>query len=200
MSSKNRMDREEEIRRKRQSEVSKAGRETERWVKDLIESDEEIRTNAIVVLGNQIDNVREIPREEKEKLFVEYVINTGKEEIREKFKIDDDIVIYSKVNKKIVCVISVKKSFRERGGETTYWGLKKRLEGRDFKYICVTPDVDNELFNPKEPNKRKKWRIILTAELDGVFVIKDDIEYEEGNFKVGKKHLINFIKELLKSP
>jgi len=126
-------------------------------------------------------------------LYVDYVIDGE----RFRGKIDDDIVIYSKKKRRIVCVISVKKSFRERGGETAYWGLKKNLEGRDFKYICVTPDVDNELFDPKHPDKKNKWRIILTAELDGIFVIRDDMEYEDGKFKVGREYLINFIRELV---
>jgi len=182
----------EEIQR-RQSEVAKAGRKTEENIKQIIEDDEYIKKNAIIVLGSQINGNKEIPEEEKNKLYVDYIINGNHLEE----KIDDDIIIYSKIKKKIVCVISVKKSFRERGGETAYWGLKKKLENKDFKYICATPDVDNELFNPKNPEKRKKWRNILTAELDGVFVIKDNIEYEDDKFKVGKKYLINFIKDLI---
>jgi len=39
----------------------------------------------------------------------------------------------------------------------------------------------------------------LTAEMDGVFIVKEeqDHEYEEENFKVGRKHLIEFVKTLL---
>jgi len=78
--------------------------------------------------------------------------------------------------------------------------VKKRETAKPFKYILATPDNDQELFKPDNPDKRNKWRSILTAERDGVFVIKENEEWEYGkeeNFKVGKRYLIEFIRSLI---
>lgn len=50
---------------------------------------------------------------------------------------------------------SVKKSFRERGGETAYWMVKKKESNK-----------------PYEPQKRNKWRSILTSEILGKRVLE----------------------------
>jgi len=109
--------------------------------------------------------------------------------------IDNDLIVYSKNKGKIVCVLSVKKSLRERAGQTAYWMMKKKEQRKDFKYIFVTPDVDNELL----PDR--KWRVILASEMDAVFVIGENKAHEkykpDGNFYVGEDKLIDYVKSLL---
>ncbi len=108
---------------------------------------------------------------------------------------DADIVIYDKLREEVVCVISSKKSFRERGAQSAYWSIKK--SDRKFKYILVTPDVDRELFNPAKPDLCGKWRIILENEMDAVFVIDKEPPFRSRDFYVGNEHLKNYIKALL---
>ena len=184
--------------RMRQSYVSKEGTKYENFVIQLLQSDNYIRANAVIGKGTKGENTEKILLEEGISVDTELLkIKYNSNNISRSFLLDNDIVVYSKPKRAIVCVISVKKSFRERGGETAYWMVKKKESNKPYKYILVTPDNDNELFKPHEPQKRNKWRSILTAEMDGVFVVKEgneNIEYEEPFFKVGKRHLIRFVK------
>ncbi len=73
---------------------------------------------------------------------------------------DADIVIYKicpKGNIKIIAIISVKNSFRERGFETTYWKLKLSESPitSNIKVFLATPDKDNEI-SYRAPNGRPK--------------------------------------------
>lgn len=190
-------ERDENIKR-RQSYVSKEGAKYEDFVKQILESDDYIRENALIVKGPKGERSK---KEENFSINLEPLkITYNSNGIKDSFFLDSDLIVYSKKKNAIVCVISVKKSFRERGGETAYWMVKKKESGKVFKYILVTPDNDKELFKPNEPERRNKWRSILTAEMDGVFVVKEkedkDIAYtyEEEFFKVGRKHLIDFIR------
>jgi len=173
---------EKDIRRKRQSEVSKAGKEKEREVIDILYSDKEIRERFNIDIPSKVlkdISLIEIP-------YGSY-----------KTKIDADICIVNKKDNKLVCVISVKKSFRERGGQTAYWALKIREYCKEYRYILATPDVDNELFDLNKPEKKRKWRIILPYECDSVFVYSYEGKvYEEQKFFVGKNYLIEYIKSL----
>jgi len=110
---------------------------------------------------------------------------------------DADVVIYKNCQNddiRIVAIISVKNSFRERGFETTYWKLKL-LESpitSDIKVFLATPDKDNEI-SYKVPKRRpKKMRIILEHELDGLYFLKDNFEKTE---KV--KHFKDIIDDIL---
>jgi len=185
----------------RQSFVSKEGAKYEDFIINILKSDPYINQNAIIIKGEQQEKRDIIVLDEN--TFIDanilkiYYNSNG---ITASFFLDNDIIVYSKRKKAIVCIISVKKSFRERGGETAYWMVKKRETAKPFKYILATPDNDQELFKPDNPDKRNKWRSILTAERDGVFVIKENEEWEYGkeeNFKVGKRYLIEFIRSLI---
>lgn len=103
----------------------------------------------------------------------------------------------TKKDSKLVCVISVKKSFRERGAQTAYWAIKIREANKNYLYILATPDVDKELYNPSNPDNKRKWRVILPYECDAVFVYgyKGRV-YEDEKFFVGDEYLIEYIKKL----
>lgn len=169
----------------RQREVTKAGKRKEDEVIGLLRSVPEIEKNFI------IDRPSKIKKGflKKEELEVPY--NDRKE------KIDADICVVRKADKKLVCVISVKKSFRERGGQTAYWAVKVKQHNKSYKYILVTPDTDQELYNPEKPKKKRKWRTILPFECDGVFIysFKGKV-YKEENFFVGEDYLLDFIRRL----
>ncbi|GHR28810.1 hypothetical protein VN0481_04870 [Helicobacter pylori] len=76
-----------------------------------------------------------------------------------------DIVLYqaSKDNVKILAVLSVKNSFRERFTETPYWKLKLLQSPitSHIKVFMITPDNDNEISFKDRP---KKARIVMEHE------------------------------------
>ena len=102
---------------------------------------------------------------------------------------DADIILYkgNKEKVKIICVISVKNSFRERGFETTYWKLKllENPNTKDIKMFLATPDKDNEISTIETKTGAKKMRVILEYELDGIYMLKSDFQKTQKvkNFK-----------------
>ncbi|ADO44629.1 conserved hypothetical protein [Hydrogenobacter thermophilus TK-6] len=196
---------EKEVRRKRQREVSLVGEAIEKRIMQILAQDNKIREECIIGHGPaqavraETFVLRDFERDESVELphlilSVKYTRETGEEVY---MYMDADIVIYHKLSRRIVCVISSKKSFRERGAQSAYWSLKKT--GRDFKYIIVTPDSDFELYNPDNPYKQAKWRTILENEMAAVFVIDKGPPFKSRNFYVGNDHLKNCIRELLLS-
>jgi type II restriction enzyme len=111
---------------------------------------------------------------------------------------DADVVIYKRCSNggiKIIAIISVKNSFRERGFETTYWKLKL-LESSITSHIKVflaTPDKDNEISYRVPKIKPKKMRIILEHELDGLYFLKEKFEETDK-----AKHFKKIIEDILK--
>ena len=107
------------------------------------------------------------------------IVNYG----RYAFLPDADIIIYkSKGNNiKILCIISVKNSFRERGFETTYWKLKLSESEitKNIKVFLATPDKDNEISQIYTTKGAKKMRIILEYELDGIYILKSKFDKTE---------------------
>ena len=114
---------------------------------------------------------------------------------------DADIIIYQNCSNgdiKIIAIISVKNSFRERGFETTYWKLKL-LESpitSNIKVFLATPDKDNEISYISPRGKPKKMRVILEYDLDGLYFLKED--FEETEKAKHFKEIVNDIVELSK--
>lgn len=196
---------ENSYRSKRQREVSLAGRSVERRIMEIIVQDQFIAQNTLIahgpsgtIVSQSRVNLRDFRNNEhsitieSELLAVEYKGTDGSNLY---LFIDADIVIYSLILKRVVCMISSKKSFRERGAQTAYWAIKKKE--RSFKYVLATPDVDKELFDLSEPSRIRKWRVILQNEMDAVFVIDKNISFKNGNFYVGNPFPIDYIRSLL---
>ncbi|GAA8337156.1 hypothetical protein KH0074_06340 [Helicobacter pylori] len=76
-----------------------------------------------------------------------------------------DIILYqtNKDNIKILAVLSVKNSFRERFTETPYWKLKllQSPVTSHIKVFMITPDNDDEISFKDKP---KKVRIVMEHE------------------------------------
>ena len=109
---------------------------------------------------------------------------------------DGDIILYKKNNEfpKIIAILSVKNSFRERYTETPYWKLKLLQSEltKNIKVMMITPDKDDEISFSHPP---RKARIILEYELDGIYLAK-------GKFNRSKKikpiiELIDDLKKLI---
>lgn len=84
-----------------------------------------------------------------------------------------DIILYqtNKDNIKILAILSVKNSFRERFTETPYWKLKLLQSPitSHIKVFMITPDNDDEISLKDKP---KKARIVMEHELDGLYLAK----------------------------
>ncbi len=125
------------------------------------------------------------------------IINYGKYA----FLPDADIIVYKPDGNsvKILCIISIKNSFRERGFETTYWKLKLSESEitKDIKVFLATPDKDNEIAKIETAKGVRKMRIILEYELDGIYILKSDFDRTEKvkDFKDIFKDIEEIIKE-----
>lgn len=109
---------------------------------------------------------------------------------------DGDIIVYKIENKfpKILSILSIKNSFRERYTETPYWKLKL-LETEATKHIkvfMITPDNDDEISFKENP---KKSRIVMEYELDGIYLAKNTFD---GSDKIkGIESLLDDLRKLL---
>lgn len=110
---------------------------------------------------------------------------------------DGDIIIYKIVEKrvKILAILSIKNSFRERYTETPYWKLKLAENNltKDIKVFMITSDNDDEIsflgVNPK------KSRIVMEYELDGVYLAKESFDESDKIKSIDK--LIDDLGKLL---
>ncbi len=107
-----------------------------------------------------------------------------------------DIVLYqaSKDNVKILAILSVKNSFRERFTETPYWKLKLLQSPitSHIKVFMITPDNDDEISFKDKP---KKARIVMEHELDGLYLAKS--HFDQSSKIKGIENLLEDLKRLL---
>ncbi|BCI99445.1 BsaWI family type II restriction enzyme [Helicobacter pylori] len=109
---------------------------------------------------------------------------------------DGDIVLYqaSKDNVKILAILSVKNSFRERFTETPYWKLKLLQSPitSHIKVFMITLDNDDEISFKDRP---KKARIVMENELDGLYLAKS--HFDQSSKIKGIENLLEDLKRLL---
>lgn len=108
---------------------------------------------------------------------------------------DGDIVLYKiKPQIKVLAILSIKNSFRERYTETPYWKLKLKESTltQHIKVFMITPDNDDEISfceNPKKP------RIVMEYELDGIYLAKS--EFDSSSKIKGIESLVQDFERLL---
>ncbi len=109
---------------------------------------------------------------------------------------DGDIILYqaSKDNVKILAILSVKNSFRERFTETPYWKLKLLQSPitSHIKVFMITTDNDDEISLKDKP---KKARIVMEHELDGLYLAKS--RFDQSSKIKGIESLLEDLKRLL---
>ncbi|GAA7384962.1 BsaWI family type II restriction enzyme [Helicobacter pylori] len=107
-----------------------------------------------------------------------------------------DIILYqtNKDSIKILAILSVKNSFRERFTETPYWKLKllQSPVTSHIKVFMITPDNDDEISFKDKP---KKARIVMEHELDGFYLAKS--HFDQSPKIKGIENLIEDLKRLL---
>ncbi len=105
-----------------------------------------------------------------------------------------DIVLYQTDSIKILAILSVKNSFRERFTETPYWKLKLLQSPitSHIKVFMITPDNDDEISFKDKP---KKARIVMEHELDGLYLAKS--HFDQSPKIKGIENLLEDLKRLL---
>ncbi|PDW31360.1 endonuclease [Helicobacter pylori] len=107
-----------------------------------------------------------------------------------------DIILYqtNKDTIKILAILSVKNSFRERFTETPYWKLKllQSPVTSHIKVFMITPDNDDEISFKDKP---KKARIVMEHELDGLYLAKS--HFDQSPKIKGIENLLEDLKRLL---
>ena len=108
---------------------------------------------------------------------------------------DVDLAVYHPGRDKILAVLSIKTSLRERATQTAYWRNKIRdfPKTRNVKVFLLTPNSDDILRSNRAPNKQ---RAILETDIDAIYILNtpdislDDYLYED------KESRIRLIDEL----
>lgn len=109
---------------------------------------------------------------------------------------DADIIVYSELDFKIICVFSCKASLRERVAQAGYWKIKlTQSDGtKNIFYYLVSTDKDKDFVIKK--GKLSRNRIIVEeGELDGAYILRDIPESSKvKNFS----HIFNDLDKIFK--
>jgi len=144
-----------------------------------------------IIEGNKLENLSNLP-EELSIVKRNLVVNFGEFGMHLP---DVDLIIYNPANLKVIAVLSVKITLRERIAQTGYWKIKlsQDVVTKDIKVYFITPDEDGTL-TLKYP--AKKGRAIVEVELDGSYVLNDQALEESDKVKFFH-HFIEDLKSLI---
>lgn len=99
---------------------------------------------------------------------------------------DVDIVIYKPETSKIIALLSIKVTLRERIAQTGYWKLKL-LQAKATKHIkmfFITLDEDSTLTSSRPA---KKGRAIVEVDTDSAYILTEKIIEESNKIKLFNK-------------
>ncbi|GHQ74357.1 hypothetical protein VN0405_02620 [Helicobacter pylori] len=171
----------------RQGFVSAIGRVLEKII-ELLLKDFCIKNN-VKMTNDKVLRAKHI-NDELDKVKRALLVHFGE------YSVLPDIVLYqaSKDNVKILAILSVKNSFRERFTETPYWKLKllQSPVTSHIKVFMIAPDNDNEISFKDKP---KKARIVMEHELDGLYLAKS--HFDQSSKIKGIENLLEDLKRLL---
>ncbi|RVZ26625.1 endonuclease [Helicobacter pylori] len=171
----------------RQGFVSAVGRALEKII-ELLLKDFCIKNN-VKMTNDKILRVKRI-NGELDKVKRALLVHFGE------YSVLPDIILYqtNKDNIKILAILSVKNSFRERFTETPYWKLKLLQSPitSHIKVFMITPDNDDEI---SFKDKSKKARIVMEHELDGLYLAKS--HFDQSSKIKGIENLLEDLKRLL---
>lgn len=108
---------------------------------------------------------------------------------------DADIVIYNPKDQRVIALISIKVTLRERIAQTGYWKLKLLADEitQHIKVYFITPDEDGTLTSKSSP---KKGRAIVEKDVDGTYVLTEACLDESDKVKLFG-HFIDDFKKLI---
>lgn len=87
---------------------------------------------------------------------------------------DADIIVYSKIDKKVIFIFSSKASLRERVAQAAYWKIKlTQASGtKHIYYYLVSTDNDKD-FDYKQGIPQRDRIIVEEGELDGAYIFRN---------------------------
>ena len=144
-----------------------------------------------VINGNQLERRKNLPQDLKQVKrnlaidFNEFGLHLP----------DVDIVVYNPKNLRVIALLSIKVTLRERIAQTGYWKLKLLSDEftEHIKVYFITPDEDGTLTS-KFP--AKKGRAIVETDLDGSYVLTEASIEESDKVKLFE-HFIEDFKQLI---
>lgn len=108
---------------------------------------------------------------------------------------DVDLAVYQRSGHKILAILSIKTSLRERATQTAYWRNKIRdfYKTQNVKVFLLTPNSDDILRSNHAPNKQ---RAILETDIDATYIVNTfNVSLDDYLYK-GKDSRIRLINEL----
>lgn len=109
---------------------------------------------------------------------------------------DVDIIIYDEKTSKIISVLSIKVTLRERIAQTGYWKLKLMQSSitRHIKVLFITLDEDETL---SIKNPAKKGRAVAETDTDGCYILTENKVDESRKVKLFSD-FINDLNKMIK--
>jgi len=167
--------------------------------KNLEKLIEYIITDEVEALGLKVINGNKLERSSGANLNVE--LNTVKRNLLVDYGEfgshlpDVDLIIYNPKDCKVIALLSVKVTLRERVAQVGYWKFKLLSDDitKHIKVFFVTPDEDGTL---SQRHPAKKGRAIVEMDMDGGYVLSEVNIEESKKVKMFDK-LIDDLKILL---
>ena len=165
------------------------GKNLEKLIEYIIK-DEIEKLNLSIINGNILEHNKYSDNKELDLLKRNLAIDYGEFGMHLP---DVDIIIYEPNKIKIIAVLSVKVTLRERIAQTGYWKLKLMDSNitKDIKVFFITLDED-ETFSKKPA---KKGRAIVEVDTDGCYVLTEN-EFEKSDKVKLFSEFINDLKKL----
>lgn len=165
------------------------GKNLEKLIEYIIK-DEIEKLNLSIINGNILEHNKYSDNKELDLLKRNLVIDYGEFGMHLP---DVDIIIYEPNKIKIIAVLSVKVTLRERIAQTGYWKLKLMNSNitKDIKVFFIT--LDEEETFAKKP--AKKGRAIVEVDTDGCYILTEN-EFEKSDKVKLFSEFINDLKKL----
>ena len=165
------------------------GKNLEKLIEHIIK-DEIQKLNLSIINGNILEHNKYIDNNELDLLKRNLAIDYGEFGMHLP---DVDIIIYEPNKSKIIAVLSVKVTLRERIAQTGYWKLKLMNSNitKNIKVFFITLDED-DIFSKKPA---KKGRAIVEVDTDGCYILTEN-EFEKSSKVKLFSEFINDLKKL----
>ena len=83
---------------------------------------------------------------------------------------DVDLAVFQPSKDRVIAILSIKSSLRERATQTAFWRLKMHgsANTRDIRVFLLTPNSDDILRSDRPPTKQ---RAVLENDIDGTYIV-----------------------------
>ena len=144
------------------------GKNLEKIIEYII-TDDIKKLGLSIINGNKLEKIKNIQNKTLDLLKRNLCIDYGEYGLHLP---DVDIIIYDDKTSKIIAVLSIKVTLRERVAQTGYWKLKLMQSSvtKHIKVLFVTLDEDKTL---SIKNPTKKGRAISEVDTDGCYILTE---------------------------